>query len=99
MERYPDIDVTFEVLSEGTPEQVLYQYDCISTPCEYHNTDSFVHRHLIPRYVKNLVPGNTFIIGLSSAECRFPEYFYYREEEKNGAAKLFYEEFRSAYFI
>ena len=178
-ERYPDIHVQFEVLSDGTPENTLEQYDFILTPCEYPAIPENVHRHLInshgtyavlspghrllsksllqlrelegetiivpfshelfgpyaanyqlvkkythdhvncipaknlstalfmvsigkgiaivPRYVKNMVPSNTFMIGISNNTSLFHEYLYYHEDNKNGAAKLFYEEFRNTY--
>jgi DNA-binding transcriptional LysR family regulator len=48
---------------------------------------------IIPRYVKNMLPTNSFIIGISNPECVFNEYIYYKETAENGAAKLFYETF------
>jgi hypothetical protein len=48
---------------------------------------------IVPRYVKNLLPINSFIIGISNPECIFNEYIYYKETSENGAAKLFYETF------
>lgn len=179
MERYPNIKVSFQVLSEGTPDNMLYEqrYDFIFTPCEYVNPPSNIHVHLIqehgvyaalyaghpllsqsslqlrnleretllvpfidelfgpyaknlvlaqkythnkircvsvpnlptalfelslghgialvPRYVKNMISGNLFLVGISNQSCRFNEYLYYRETPENNAAKLFYKEFCS----
>lgn len=50
---------------------------------------------IIPRYAKKLVSGNTFMVGLSNETANYPEYLYYRDDEENGAAKLFYTEFCS----
>lgn len=52
---------------------------------------------LVPRYAKNMLPPETFIVGISDRSCRFNEYLYYHQRPENGAAKLFYEEFRHAY--
>ena len=52
---------------------------------------------LVPRYAKNMLPPETFIVGISDRSCRFNEYLYYHQRPENGAAKLFYEEFRNAY--
>ena len=48
---------------------------------------------IVPRYAKKLVSGNTFMVSLSNELARYPEYLYYRNDESNGAAKLFYNEF------
>lgn len=178
-EHYPDIDVQFHVLSGGTPENILEQYDFVFTPCDYPVVPENIHRHfinshgtyavlspghrllsksllqlrelegetiivpfahelfgpyaanyqlikkythdyvtcisapnlstalfmvsigkgiaIVPRYVKNMVPNNTFMVGISNSNCLFHEYLYYQENEKNGAAKLFYEEFRNTF--
>lgn len=52
---------------------------------------------LIPRYAKNMLPSDTFVIGISDRNCRFNEYLYYHQKSDNGAAKLFYEEFRNSF--
>lgn len=52
---------------------------------------------VIPRYAKNLLPNNLFTIGLSSPNCQFNEYLYYRSSEDNNAATLFYKEFLQTY--
>lgn len=49
---------------------------------------------IVPRYVKNMIAPETFIVSISDPNCRFDEYLYYKETE-NGAARLFYEEFQS----
>lgn len=177
MERYPDININFEVLSHGAPESFLTQYDFIFSPCEYVNTppntiSRFVNSHrtyaalppghrllsktsvqlrelsgetiivpyvddhfgpyaknwslvkkytlnhvnsifaanlssalflvsigkgiaIVPRYTKKMLPNNTFMINISAPFCCYNEYIYYQENKKNGAAKLFFEEFCS----
>lgn len=52
---------------------------------------------LIPRYAKNMLPADTFVVGISDRSCRFNEYLYYHSRQDNGAAKLFYEEFRNLF--
>lgn len=52
---------------------------------------------LIPRYAKNMLPADTFVVGISDRSCRFNEYLYYHKKPDNGAAMLFYEEFRNAF--
>lgn len=52
---------------------------------------------IIPRYAKNLVTSNIFLSRIANDQCCFNEYMYYNEKTENGAAKLFYEEFRSTY--
>ena len=47
MERYPCIDISFEVCAEGTPEKALSKYDILFTPCEYHHIPENIHQHLI----------------------------------------------------
>lgn len=47
---------------------------------------------IAPRYVKNLMPPDTFDTTISDANCRFDEYLYFNENS-NEVAKLFYEEF------
>ena len=48
---------------------------------------------IAPIYAKNMVPAETFIISVSDKNCRFDEYLYYAETG-NGAAKIFFEEFK-----
>lgn len=50
---------------------------------------------IVPRYAKNFAATNIFMISLANEDCRFNEYFYYHERQKNDAARLFYEEFLS----
>ncbi|MGN1147053.1 MAG: LysR family transcriptional regulator [Lachnospiraceae bacterium] len=180
MEHYPNIDVRFQIISDGTPSELLSKYDFVFTPCEYqqlpedievallqsHGTyaalypghpllsksllqirelagetiivpfanelfgpyaknwllvKKYTHDQvnyipapnlatalfmvsigkgiaIIPRYVKNMIPGNIFMVGLSNQSVHFNEYFYYHKDGgNNGAAKLFLEEFRSTY--
>ena len=52
---------------------------------------------IAPRYVKNMVPPSTFVIGISDRSARFNEYIYFNSASENGAAKLFYEEFIEQY--
>lgn len=52
---------------------------------------------IIPRYARNLVNNNIFLSRIANELCCFNEYMYYRETPENGAAKLFYEEFRRIY--
>lgn len=49
---------------------------------------------IVPRYVKSMLPVETFFIGISDRECRFDEYLYYKETG-NGAANLFFEEYKA----
>lgn len=49
---------------------------------------------IAPRYVKNMLSPETFIVSISDQNCRFDEYLYYNENG-NGAAKLFFEEFQN----
>ena len=49
---------------------------------------------IAPRYAKNLTTMDTFSVTISDRNCRFDEYLYYNESE-NGAAALFFEEFRN----
>ena len=48
---------------------------------------------IVPRYVKNMISPETFIVSISDTNCRFDEYLYYNENG-NGAAKLFFEEYQ-----
>ena len=50
---------------------------------------------IVPRYAKKMISGNTFMVGISNEAAKYPEFIYYKEDEKNGAAKLFYNEFCS----
>lgn len=50
MERYPGIDIHFEVCSEGTPTETLFDYDILFTPCEYHHIPSNIHQHLVNQH-------------------------------------------------
>lgn len=47
---------------------------------------------IAPRYVKNMISPETFTVSVSDQNCRFDEYLYYNENG-NGAAKLFFEEY------
>lgn len=51
-ERYPDIRIVSRILTEGTPESILYshQYDFIFTPCEYMNLPAGIHGHLLQEH-------------------------------------------------
>ena len=49
---------------------------------------------IVPRYVKNMISPETFIVGISDQNCRFDEYLYYNENG-NGAAKLFFDEYQN----
>lgn len=44
-----------------------------------------------------MLPSDTFVVGISDRSCRFNEYLYYHSKQDNGAAKLFYEEFRNLF--
>ena len=48
---------------------------------------------IVPRYVKNMISPETFIVSISDTNCRFDEYLYYNETG-NGAAMLFFEEYQ-----
>lgn len=52
IERYPDIQVDFEIKTEGTPEEIIHRpcQDIVFTPCEYPNLPSDICRHLIQRH-------------------------------------------------
>lgn len=47
MERYPDIELEFEVVAENTPPSLCTRYDMVLTPCEYAQTPTGVQRRLI----------------------------------------------------
>ena len=49
---------------------------------------------IAPRYVKNMLSHETFIVSISDQNCRFDEYLYYNETG-NDAAKLFFEEYQN----
>lgn len=179
MDRYPDIDVYFEIKPESALPEIVKNYDFLFTPVEAHDLPPEVQPHLIhshgtyaalppghslmdrsllslnqlagetlivpyahesegpyaknfalarqltrdrltritapnlstalfmvsigkgicliPRYAKNLLPSDTFVVGISDRNCRFNEFLYYQQKPDNGAAKLFYEEFRNAF--
>lgn len=48
---------------------------------------------IAPRYVKNMLSPETFIVSISDQNCRFDEFLYYNETGNN-AAKLFFEEYQ-----
>ena len=48
---------------------------------------------IAPRYIKNMLAPETFIVSISDQSCRFDEYLYYNETG-NGAARMFFEEYR-----
>ncbi len=178
-ERYPDIELVFDVIAENTPPSLCTRYDLVFTPCEYAQLPTGVVRRLIyshgtyavlppghalmtkslialhqlagetlivpyawepfgpyarnwllaekstrgrigcikapnlmtalflvstgrgiviaPRHVRNMVTKDTLVIGISDRDCRFNEYVYYNESAENGAARLFFEEFRAEY--
>ena len=52
---------------------------------------------LAPRYVKNLLPPATFVIGISDRAAQFREYVYFNSLPGNDAARLFYEEFKTKF--
>lgn len=49
MEHYPDIQIFFQALSEGTPTEITHStvYDFIFTPCEYLSPGPNIHMHLL----------------------------------------------------
>ena len=49
---------------------------------------------IVPRYIKNMISQESFIVSISDTNCRFDEYLYYHETG-NGAAKLFFEEYQN----
>ena len=52
IERYPDIDIHFEVKNDGTPEDMMHDsfFDFIFTPCEYAKLPADVHQLLLCRH-------------------------------------------------
>lgn len=179
MERYPDIELYFDVAAENTPPSLCSRYDLEFTPCEYAQLPQGVTKKLIgshgtyavlppghklmtkslialhhltdetlivpyawepfgpyarnwllaekstrgriscikapnlmtalflvstgrgiviaPRYVRNMLTKDIFMVGISDRDCRFNEYLYIRDSGLSGAAGLFYEEFRAEY--
>lgn len=177
LDRYPDIELQYDILPENTPITIAEKYDLFFTPCSYPDispfTEQFFAKHhgifavlppghplmskpavslyqlasqtiivphaqelfgpyaqnlmltekatggqisvlkvdnlstalflvsmgkgicLAPRYAKNMLSPETFIVSISDRNCRFDEYLYYNEKG-NGAAKLFFEEFQKA---
>lgn len=63
MDRYPGINIQFEVCSNGTPEQMLTTYDILFTPCEYHHIPDNIHQQLINTHgiYAALPPGHRLI--------------------------------------
>ena len=49
---------------------------------------------IVPRYIKNMISQESFMVSISDTNCRFDEYLYYHETG-NGAAKLFFEEYQT----
>ena len=49
---------------------------------------------ILPRYAQAASGNGLFFIRIDNAGCRFNEYIYWDNRNENGAAKLFYEEFR-----
>ena len=47
MERYPDIELDFEVVAENTPPSLCARCDLVFTPCEYAQPPAGVVRRLI----------------------------------------------------
>ena len=176
LDRYPDIELQYDVHSGSTPAETLRRYDLFFTPCAFHDIPDTIQRHLarkngtfavlppnhplisqgavslhqligqtiivphaeelfgpyaqnwmlaekatkgqisiikvdnlptalflvsmgkgiciVPRYAKNLLAPETFIISISDQNCRFDEYLYFNETE-NGTAKLFFEEYKT----
>ena len=53
---------------------------------------------IVPRYAQYAAGNNMpFFIRIDNPSCRFHEYIYWDENNDNGAAKLFYEEFCNTY--
>lgn len=46
-ERYPDIELVFDVIAENTPPSLCTRYDLVFTPCEYAQLPTGVVRRLI----------------------------------------------------
>lgn len=49
---------------------------------------------IAPLYAKNMMPAESFLLSISDTKCSFDEYLYYCETG-NGAAKIFFEEFKA----
>ncbi|MGN0978125.1 MAG: LysR family transcriptional regulator [Faecousia sp.] len=176
-DRYPDIELQYDVFPQSTPLETAREYDLFFTPCTYHNLPENMHQLLsqhhgtyavlppnhplmsktavalhqlagqtivvphadelfgpyaqnwilaekatkgkasiikvdnlstalflvsmgkgiciVPRYVKMMLPAETFFVGISDRSCCFDEYLYYKETG-NDAAKLFFAEFRAS---
>ena len=176
LDRYPDIELQYDVHSGSTPVETLLRYDLFFTPCAFHDIPDTTQQHLarkngtfavlppnhplisqsavslhqligqtiivphaeelfgpyaqnwmlaekatkgqisiikvdnlptalflvsmgkgiciVPRYAKNLLAPETFIISISDQNCRFDEYLYFNETG-NGTAKLFFEEYKT----
>lgn len=176
LDRYPDIELQYDVHSGSTPAETLLRYDLFFTPCAFHDIPDTTQQHLarkngtfavlppnhplisqsavslhqligqtiivphaqelfgpyaqnwmlaekatkgqisiikvdnlptalflvsmgkgiciVPRYAKNLLAPETFIISISDQNCRFDEYLYFNETG-NGTAKLFFEEYKT----
>lgn len=177
LNRYPDIELRYDVFPGNTPSETALKYDLFFTPCTYHDlpetskqllsrkhgtfavlppghslmSQSAVSLHqltgqtiivphaqelfgpyaqnwmlaekatkgqisiikvdnlatalflvsmgkgicIAPRYVKNMISPETFIVSIPDPNCRFDEYLYYNEKG-NGAARLFFEEYQSS---
>lgn len=52
---------------------------------------------IAPRYVRNLVSTETFMVAVSNPACCFNEFLYSARLNTNHAAELFWDEFISAY--
>ncbi len=50
LERYPDIDLNVDVLSENMPPSLLADYDFIFTPCDYGVIPESISRVLLQRH-------------------------------------------------
>lgn len=46
-ERYPDIELVFDVIAENTPPSLCTRYDLVFKPCEYAQLPTGVVRRLI----------------------------------------------------
>lgn len=179
MQRYPDIHLQIDIITNGIRPDNLYEYDILLSPCKFLNLKDntqmqFIRSHgtyavlypghhllskallqlkelkgetiivpfqeelygpyaqnwnlvkrftrddihciavpnlssalfhvsigagiaIVPRYVKNMIPVNAFLIGIANESCLFNEYIYYHNKNANGAAKLFYQEYCNAY--
>lgn len=48
--RYPDIELKYDVFSGSTPSHVTASCDILFTPCVYHDLPDNIHRHLVRRH-------------------------------------------------